>query len=208
MKGTVRLQKGQYMCARYFIRMEEHENDSLSEEVRRRYGSMIDALLPPDGIVKPTVLAPVRCRDRRGNPGIFLMHFGFKLNQSMVINARSESITVKPMFRPLVRERRCLIPANRYTEWQHDGKKRIPYEFESADSRLMFFAGLYRLEPGARFADFVILTRDAAPAFSSIHDRMPLILTPAEQQTWMNPAADIQDVLHAGRTDVTFSPAS
>lgn len=196
------------MCARYFVRIEEHENSSIAEEVERRYKNSLDSDTPVGGLVVPTNLAPVRCRDRQGQPGYFLMRFGFKLNQSMVINARSESVTEKPLFRPLTRERRCLIPASHYTEWQHVGKQRIPYQFESASAPLMFFAGLYRLDPGTRYADFVILTRNAAEPFLEIHDRMPLILTPEEQLSWLNPTSDIRPILESGVTDLSFTRAS
>ena len=192
------------MCARYFVRMEEHENASIAEEVDRRYKNTIDTE-QVGGVVAPSGLAPVRCRDRHGRPGYFLMHFGFKLNRTMVINARSESVTEKPLFRPLARERRCLIPANHYTEWQHAGKQSIPYQFESSAFPLMFFAGLYRLEPGAKFADFVILTRNAVEPFLSIHDRMPLILNPEEQSAWLNPTSNIEPILLSGITDLSFA---
>ena len=34
------------------------------------------------------------------------------------INARAETVATKPAFRAAFRQRRCLIPADRYYEWQ------------------------------------------------------------------------------------------
>ena len=191
------------MCAHYFIRLEEHDNQSISEEVRRRYGPLLPS--PPGESISPTQLAPVRCRDRKGGQGYFMMRFGMKAGEHLVINARSESLREKTLFRPLLKERRCLIPASAYTEWKHAGKERIPYQFESPQLPLMFFAGLYRLTPGNRFGDFVILTREAAPDFSEIHPRMPVILNPAVHQDWLNPEKTAEPLLTACLTDLRWS---
>ena len=190
------------MCAHYFIRLDEHDNQSIAEEVRRRYGALPD--LPGDAVA-PTNLAPVRCRDRKGGSGYFMMHFGMKAGPRLVINARSESVGEKHLFSPLIRERRCLIPANAYTEWKHAGKERIPYRFESPRYPLLYFAGLYRLSPGVRFGDFVILTREAAPAYADIHDRMPLILHPDVHEDWLNPEKPVETLIPACVTDLTWS---
>jgi hypothetical protein len=43
-------------------------------------------------------------------------------------------------------------------------------------------AGLYSLEN-----EVIILTRDATPELSKVHDRMPVILSPGEVELWLNP---------------------
>ncbi len=42
-------------------------------------------------------------------------------------NARSESIDKKPSFSSPVRSRRCIIPLKGFFEWQHAGKRKIPW---------------------------------------------------------------------------------
>ena len=190
------------MCAHYFIRMDEHDNQSIAEEVQRRYGPLLSD--QPDENIVPTKLAPVLCRDRRGGTGYFMMHFGLKTGSSLIINARSESIQVKPLFRSLI-NRRCLIPANAYTEWKHTGRERIPYLFESPRHSLMYFAGLYQLTPGEKFGNFVILTREAAPDYADIHSRMPLILKPDVYHDWLNPETDIESLTSSFSTELTYS---
>jgi len=66
------------------------------------------------------------------------------------INARAETVAIKPAFRNAYRARRCLVPASGYYEWQarHDGKQL--YYFTSRDGSLLAFAGLSRLNACVR----------------------------------------------------------
>ena len=49
-----------------------------------------------------------------------------------MINARSETAAVKPVFREALASRRCLIPADGFYEWQRNGKTKQPYCLEVA----------------------------------------------------------------------------
>ncbi len=95
--------------------------------------------------------------------------WGFKNPHSRapIINARSETLTERPMFRDLVATNRCLIPADGFYEWK--GKQ--PYYFQTAEKKLFAFAGLWR---GDRC---VVLTRSADESMRGIHHRMPVILS-------------------------------
>src|SRR5690348_13439162 len=42
------------------------------------------------------------------------------------INARAETVAIKPSFRTLFLRRRCLVPADGFFEWKKNGKKQ-PY---------------------------------------------------------------------------------
>ena len=47
------------------------------------------------------------------------------------INARAETVATKPAFRTAFKRRRCLIPADRFYEWQKtDFKAKIPAHFD------------------------------------------------------------------------------
>src|SRR6202163_1507895 len=60
-----------------------------------------------------------------------------------MINARSETAGTKPAFRDPLTNRRCLIPADGFYEWQRAGKVKQPYCFEVNDGELFAFAGIW-----------------------------------------------------------------
>jgi putative SOS response-associated peptidase YedK len=118
-----------------------------------------------------------------------------------VINARIESLHEKPMFRNLFQKNRCLIPASGYYEWKHSGNQRIPYYF-SLDSDTMFsFAGL--IHPSNDGDEAVIITTQATHPYNEIHDRMPVILNPADEQKYLESGEIIQI-----NTDLTIHEVS
>ncbi len=78
-----------------------------------------------------------------------------------LINARAETVAVKPSFRRAFAKRRCIIPADGYYEWQaieEDGKKRKqPYFIYRTDGWSLAFAGIYELWPTSSVAWVVII---------------------------------------------------
>src|SRR5687767_9979777 len=56
------------------------------------------------------------------------------------INARAESAASKPAFRSAFRQRRCLIVADGFYEWQKVGSKKQPYLIQMKDGRPFAFA--------------------------------------------------------------------
>jgi putative SOS response-associated peptidase YedK len=107
-----------------------------------------------------------------------------------LINARAESLAEKPIFRDLLRARRCLIPATGFYEWQHEGKKRIPWYIRKKDRSLFAFAGLYdiRGEENAT-STFTIITTAPNALVKPLHNRMPVILHPDQERDWLAGAA-------------------
>lgn len=92
-----------------------------------------------------------------------------------IINARSETLTERPLFKDLIPRHRCLIPADGFYEW----KGRQPYYFQRPDNALFAFAGLWRE------GRCVIITRAADANMQGIHDRMPIILARDDWASWM-----------------------
>jgi len=71
--------------------------------------------------------------------------FGFSIGiKNRVINARAETISEKPLFKNLAESGRCLIPASGYYEWQHEGKRRLPWFIYLPSKPIISFAGLIR----------------------------------------------------------------
>lgn len=111
-----------------------------------------------------------------------------------LINARSESVDVKPSFRSAFKRRRCLIPADGYYEWRANGQAKQPFLIHLADDRPFAFAGLWEIwrdpqaDAGAEpLLSCTILTTEANPLAAGIHPRMPVILAPEQQTLWLDP---------------------
>ncbi len=106
-----------------------------------------------------------------------------------LINARAETLTVKPSFRTASQKRRCLLPANGYYEWTN----KDPY-FLSQPGEVLPMAGIYEvhhLEDGTAIATCAIVTRVATDALGHIHDRMPVIVPEDRWDDWLDP--DLQN---------------
>jgi putative SOS response-associated peptidase YedK len=113
-------------------------------------------------------------------------------------NARSESVTITPSFKELIRGNRCLIPADAFYEWQKIGNVKQPYAFEVGDGRLFGFAGLWdewKAADGRVIRSCTILTTEANSLVSDIHDRMPVIVAKENYEVWLNPRSELQAVL-------------
>lgn len=111
---------------------------------------------------------------------------------SKCINARSETVEVRPAFRDAFRNRRCVVPADGFFEWTGPKTARRPAWFHRQDCRLVLFAGLYEAwekERGVWETTFTILTTAANALVASYHDRMPVILADRDADDWMDPRA-------------------
>lgn len=58
-------------------------------------------------------------------------------------NARAESVAEKPSYKRAFKNRRCLIPADGFYEWDRSTKPSQPYFFQLKNSRPFAFAGLW-----------------------------------------------------------------
>ncbi len=110
------------------------------------------------------------------------------------INARAETAAERPLFRAAFKNRRCLIPADGYYEWQRSGRTKQPFRLH-LDECLFSFAGLWAENEHFGVTSCTILTLPAAEHIAHIHDRMPAILDTESYQAWISPATDTRDVL-------------
>lgn len=104
------------------------------------------------------------------------------------INARAETVAEKPSYRDAFKGKRCLIPANGFYEWRRDADKKTPHHIHAPDNSLLAFAGLWDHwdKQGEGFDSCSIIVTAASTAMRPIHDRMPVILNPAQYSTWLN----------------------
>lgn len=117
-----------------------------------------------------------------------------------MINARSETVATKPAFAKAFATRRCLIPADGFYEWETvpdaAGKPRKqPWFIRPADDSPMVMAGIYEFwKDRSLGADAVwlttcsIITAASTDALGHLHDRMPMVVDPADWSDWLDPA--------------------
>ena len=184
------------MCGRYTL---EHVEE-LSERFHAR---QIHLDLPVTYNLAPSLELPVVVEEVDGERSIRLMQWGLiprwqpagQLSQVAPINARAESVADKPMFRDLIRWRRCLVPASGFYEWQQVGRRKQPYYVTVKDQPLFAFAGIYdELEQDGR-ASYSLLTTRANTCLAEIQSRMPVILRPNDEGRWLShQITDVEDL--------------
>jgi putative SOS response-associated peptidase YedK len=130
------------------------------------------------------------------------VRIGYKM-----INARVETLWEKPSFRHPLRYRRCLVPANGFYEWKSGTRRgtKTPYYFTWPAAPVFSLAGLWEVwndGDGGECFTFTIITRAANEFMQPYHHRMPLILPPAHEAAWLDPARhqpdDLQPLLEGG----------
>lgn len=108
-----------------------------------------------------------------------------------LVNARLEGIESKPAYREAFARRRCLIPASGFYEWAETGSsRRQPYFIRASAEPLLALAGLWerwRTPTGETLETCVVVTTDANAALAPFHDRMPVLVAPADFSQWLNP---------------------
>jgi len=116
---------------------------------------------------------------------------GLKLN-----NARAETVAEKPSFRASFERHRCLIPASGFYDWQavaQDGRtgKQPWYVCPAREDEFFAMAGLlaaWRSPEGPEIVSACVITTSANELMAPIHDRMPVLLEPAQFDAWLDPA--------------------
>lgn len=97
-----------------------------------------------------------------------------------VINARSETAAIKPLFAESLSLRRCVLPANAFYERDIAGMR---YRFQTSDNAPFLIAAVYApYEDGLHCC---VLTRAAQGMVKHIHDRMPVMISEKDLATWL-----------------------
>ena len=130
-------------------------------------------------------------------------------------NARAETIDEKPSFRQPFRRRRCLLPVDGYYEWESRPSGKQPVYYSMRDGDLFCLAGLWETwttpeqtdEPelpglgqaqAETLCTFTVVTTTPNRLAKRVHDRMPVIVHPADYGNWLSPeskAADLKRLL-------------
>ena len=190
------------MCGRYvlFGSEELQEIRDIINEVQRKVNGEIKT-----GEVFPTDRAPVLIQ-KEGLLSTEAVIWGFPSfhGKGVIINARAETVSEKPIFRNCLAARRCVIPSTGFYEWSHDGNKK-KYQFNLPGTGTLYMAGLYNIFEGQE--RFVILTTAANCSMADVHSRMPVVLDQNRMDCWMNSKEKAIELLSEIPPELVKTPA-
>jgi putative SOS response-associated peptidase YedK len=177
------------MCGRYMITSPFEAMGQLFE------ATIGEGLGPvPRRNVSPTEEVPVVVA-REGERALVPMRWGFlphwyaaPSNGPLLINARAETIAEKPAFRAAARERRCVVPADGFYEWQGEKGAKTPWVIRAASGGMLAFAGVWQEWGEARLATCAIVTCAANARLAPVHHRMPVVLAREDWALWLGEA--------------------
>ncbi len=109
------------------------------------------------------------------------------------INAKAETLATSGLFKRLLPTRRCLVLADGFFEWRRGPDGKVPLRFTLRGRAPFAFAGLFDVwrdpakgaSPPLRTC--TIVTVGANALVEPIHDRMPAILAPENEEKWLDP---------------------
>lgn len=177
------------MCSRYSL-------TSPPEAVRRVFGLKPEIDFPPRYNIAPAEPVLIVRESERGGREPVLVRWGLippwvkdPREFAALINARAETAVEKPSFRGAMRHRRCLVPADGFYEWTGKAGAKIPHLVRLQSHELFGIAGLWEHwlgADGSELESMAILTTQANADMAAIHDRMPVLIGPADFNRWLD----------------------
>jgi putative SOS response-associated peptidase YedK len=122
-----------------------------------------------------------------------LLRWGFVSDRAAsarpIINARAESAGSRSLFAAAFAQRRCLLPADGFYEWQvvPGAPRKRPHHIRLSGGGLMALAAIWEPNPEGP-GTCAILTTAPTVALRKVHDRMPVIIPRKSYATWLDPA--------------------
>lgn len=182
------------MCGRYAA---SRSPDDLIVEYEAVDGTAGDGPAPDFNVAPTDPVHTVRTRVRDGQRELSVARWGLvpswagdRRGAAGKINARAETAHLLPAFRSAFARRRCLIPADGWYEWvartDRPGRK-AAYFMTPYDGGGITFAGLWESWGDPRLLTVTILTTAAVDPMSTVHHRMPVLLSPDRHEAWLDP---------------------
>jgi putative SOS response-associated peptidase YedK len=178
------------MCGRFAVVIPK-KYQSFVSDLDLSFLDVPGEMLLPRYNVSPGQQIPVIVQTRETL--LTTMHWGYKPHwipgfDREMINAKSETVDTKSVFKPAFEHHRCLILATGFYEWKKAGTRKIPYYFSLKDNPVFAFAGIFSA-PDQKFplvdATTAILTATPNELVATVHDRMPVILTGESARHWV-----------------------
>lgn len=194
------------MCGRYQNGLDPAELVELYRIQAEAWGRSAKL---PNWNVAPRQSVPVVVRNAAGEREGITMRWGFPplwvakqgkdpFNAPPLVNAMAEEAASKPTWSKALRERRCLVPTTGFYEWLSRDGERYPLWFRPAQGRVLTLAGIWGpFDWGEKLGwpCVAILTTAPNDEVAPIHDRMPVVLSPEQEDAWLDPKADVASFL-------------
>jgi putative SOS response-associated peptidase YedK len=170
---------------------------SPGEATAALFGAASPTEVEPRYNIAPTQFIAAVRRDEQDTPELAMLRWGLvpfwakdpSIGNRM-INARSETVAEKPSFRNAYKKRRCLVLADGFYEWRKEGDVKTPYFISLADGSPFAFAGLWEnwnsKESDESLQTTAIITTAASDFMAQLHQRMPVVMRPAEGGRWLD----------------------
>lgn len=130
----------------------------------------------------------------------------------LLINARSETIGSKPSFMEPFRKRRCLAVADGFYEWKTGRGQKRPFWIHLPGGRPFAIAAIWDQwnspDGNLPLESCALVTAGASEDIVGLHTRMPIVLSPGQVDTWLDPDSHLDDLAtlmrsgQAGRFEV------
>lgn len=188
------------MCGRF-------SQSQPAEAIAQVFQVAVPPLIPRYNIAPTQLVATVLQTPEQKDRHFRMLHWGLIPSWAKdakigvrLINARAETVAEKPAFRSAFRQRRCLVLADGFYEWQQqeNKKQKQPFYFRLKGGRLFAFAGLWERwkdADGEEIESCTFLTTEANELMRPIHNRMPMILDPKDYDLWLNPEVKKPELL-------------
>lgn len=191
------------MCGRYTLYQTEEFRDRYKVD-QQEVNELLDQLKKRYNISPSQILPTIRQDDKKQNH-IDMMRWGYMpfwakepkdVFKYKTFNARSEGIFEKRTWKDAIISRRCLVPSTGFYEWKKTDTGKQPYFIRPKDQEVFSFAGIWgswKDAEGLEWHTYSIITTTPNKDMTGIHDRMPVILHPDEEDLWLDLANDNPD---------------
>lgn len=190
------------MCGRFSI-------TTPPDAMRDLFAYLDEPAFPPRYNIAPSQPVPIVVREQDGQGGsrrrFLLVRWGLvpswakEMPQSILINARAETIAEKPSFRGAFRHHRALMPADGFYEWKAQGAgPKQPFFIRRRDRKPFAMAAVWDIwmpAGGSELDSCAIVTTEANETLKAVHHRMPVILDEKDWDLWLDPGATEKELL-------------
>ncbi len=209
------------MCTRFYAALSPELRPYIEAAQKKKTAEYLMRYLAKPttmtGEIRPTDMAAVIAPNKHGVRSVFPMLWGFYVESlhKPLVNCRIETAKLKPLWSDSWQQRRCVIPASYYYEWQHysdiNGKVKTGDKFaiQPCDFKITYLAGLYRIEKfrDLKYPVFAVLTKTPTAKLQEIHDRMPLILPESAIDEWISPDGEPNKIIETAVSDFIIEKA-